>query len=208
MSKGPAASSSRLSAPSRRHFTRAALLLPALAPLAGCSGSAALDTFDLSSARAPSATRGHGQVVIAEPVATSPIDSDRVIVRPTPESLATLKGAQWSDRLPRLVQTKLVQSFENSRPAGAVGRPGAGMEAAWTLTSEIRRFEIDVAAGEAVVELSVKLIAEKSGHVAANRVFTARGPGSAEDGAKAAAALDAAFGIVMRDILAWTATRV
>ena len=35
--------------------------------------------------------------------------TDRVIVRPTPETVATLKGAQWSDRLPRLDYEQVVR---------------------------------------------------------------------------------------------------
>jgi cholesterol transport system auxiliary component len=179
-------------------------------PLSACGGGGgALETFDLS-AGAPIAVAGRsrGQLAIVEPVATSPVDSDRIVVRPSPDTVATLKGAQWSEPLPRLAQTRLLQTFENSHFLRAVGRPGSGIEARYSLVSEIRRFEIDVAAGEAVVEMSVKLVASASGSIVAGKVFSARAPGSAGSGAAAAVALDAALGDVMRDIVAWTAPRV
>ena len=181
-----------------------------LAPaLAACSGGAALDSFDLT---AVSAGRGvaiaRGQLVVSEPIASPPTDSDRIIVRPTPDTLATLKGAQWVDRLPRLVQTRLVQTFENSRLLKSVGRPEAKLQADYTLSSEIRNFEMDVAGGAAVVEISVKLVAEKNGRIVAAQVFSNRIPGSADQGANAAFALDQALGQTMQQIVAWTASRI
>lgn len=185
-----------------RLLTAAALALL----LQGCGGSAP-ESFDLSAVRAGAAGAAHGQLVVNEPLATAPGDSDRIIVRPTPDTLAALKGAQWVERLPRLVQTRMVQSFENSRLLASVGRPDAKIQATMSLSSEIRRFEIDVGAGEAIVEISVKLIAERSGRIAAARIFTASAPGSAASGTAAAAALDQALGEALRQIVVWTAAR-
>jgi cholesterol transport system auxiliary component len=178
--------------------------LACVALLAACSGGATLETFDLSalpggaSARAP-----RGQLVVAEPLASPPLDSDRLIVRPSPDTVATLKGAQWSDRLPRLVQTRLVQSFENSRLLRSVARPEAKIRADATLSAEIRRFDIDIAAGQAVVEISVRLVAEKTGRILAARIFEARAAGSATEGGMAAQALDHALADVLRQIVGW-----
>lgn len=175
--------------------------------LAGC-GSSALDSYSLSAAR--DGVRGRAsarQMAIAEPVAGSPYDSDRIVVRTGGDAVAYLKGAQWVDRLPRHLQTLMVQSFENARLLRSVGRPSERFVADVSLNSEIRRFEIDVQSAEAVVEISAKIITEGTGRIVAARVFTARVPGSASDGKAAAAALDAAFGRVVRDLVAWAAGR-
>ena len=125
-----------------RRFRAIALVVACAALLAACGGGAPLDTFDLSALPGGGAARApRGQLVVAEPLTTSPLDSDRVIVRPTPDTVATLKGAQWTDRLPRLVQTRLVQSFENSRLLRSVARPEAKIQADAALTSDIRRFD-------------------------------------------------------------------
>lgn len=152
------------------------------------------------------AARARGQLVIELPAATSPADSDRIVVRPTPDTVATLKGAQWAENLPRLVQTRLLQSFENARLLRAVGRPGEGVDATRTLTSEIRRFDIDIANTEAVVEVAVKIIAPSTGRILAARIFSAQAPAPKADGPGAARALDQALGEVMRQIVAWGAT--
>ena len=179
-----------------------------LAFLAACSAGP-VATFDLSAAPEGKPVRkARGQVVVSEPSASAPTDGDRIVVRPAGDSVATLKGAQWSERLPHLVQTRLVQSFENARMLTAVGRADSRITAPYALTTEIRRFEIDVARGEAVVEISAKLVAEQSGHITAAQVFSAAVPGSASDGATAVAALDAALGSVMSQIVVWTAARI
>lgn len=171
--------------------------------VAGCASSP-LITYDLSAPRAGVGGRAGGaQMVVAVPTATSPLDSDRIVVRSPTEGVTLLKGAQWSDQLPQLVQSRLIQTFENGKLLRAVGRPGDRIAADYTLVSEIRRFEIDVATGEAVVEISAKLVGDRSGRIAAGRIFSARTAGSASDGAAATLALDEAMGKVLREIVAW-----
>ncbi len=193
--------------PTRRQRVAATLAVLALLPLAACGGGPS-DTFDLLAATdLAGSSRARGQLVVLEPAATSPADSDRIVVHPTPNTVATLKGAQWPENLPRLLQTRLIQSFENSRLLARVARPGEGIEANAQLATEIRRFDIDIATGQAVVEISAKLVSTGSGRVLAAKVFSASEPGDAKDGAGAARALNAAFASVARDMVSWTAVR-
>ena len=184
-----------------------AAALALVLPLAGCaSGPPA--TFDLSAAAAKRPLRALGaQVAVTEPVATAPVDTDRIVVRPTPDTVALLKGAQWAERLPRLMQTRLLQSFENARLLRFVSRPDGRVVAQYSLNTEIRRFDMDLSRGEAVVEISVTLVEEGAGRIAAAKIFSARTP-AADDGPSAAAALDAALGDVRGQIVMGTAGRV
>ena len=129
--------------------------------------------------------------------------------RPTPRlaPFPPLTSAQWVERLPSLVQTRLIQTFENGKSLRSVGRPGDKMVADSSLNSEIRKFEINVTTGQANVEISAKLIGETSGRVMAAGIFSAQVPGSASEGANAAAALDAALSQVLRQIVVWTTSR-
>lgn len=173
------------------------------AGLGGCGGAAPL-TFDL--AAVPGAARPGGSarsIVVAEPTGIQPFESDRIIVRQSGGALSFLGGGQWADRLPRLIQTRLVQSLENSGRLRSVSRPGDKIAADYQLISEIRAFDIAAGSGEAVVDLSAKLIADGSGRVVAARVFTARVPiGKVEAGA-AAVGLDQALGSVLADMVRW-----
>ncbi len=175
--------------------------------LASCGGAPPV-TFDLTAPTYSSLGHGGGgSLVVTEPVASSPTDSDRIVVRPSPETVATLKGAQWADRLPRLVQTRLVQTFENARYLRSVGRPDGKIAARYSLNCEIRRFEMDVASGEAIVEISVKIADDLAGKVVAAQIFSAKVPASADNPGVAAVALDTALGHVMRQIVAWAGPR-
>ena len=178
-----------------------------LTGLTGCGGGSVPETFDLTAPLGFAATRApRGQLVVAEPVATLPVDSDRIVIRTGPEAVAYLTGAQWADRLPRLVQTRLIAAFENAHALKTVGRPGISADN--SLSSEIRRFEVDITTGEAVVELSVKLVGDKSGRIRAAKIFTARQPAPSKGAAAIAAALDLAMAICLRDIVNWTAGQI
>jgi cholesterol transport system auxiliary component len=173
--------------------------------LAACS-SAPLATYDLSAASGGFAARaGPGQLAILRPDATLPTDSDRIVVRADTLSVAYLTGAQWADKLPVLVQSRLIESFQNARLLRAVGRPG--MLADFSLQTSIRRFELDAARTEATVEISAQILSQ-SGRIIAGRLFSGTVPVASSDPAVVAAALDAALARVMRDIVIWTAPKI
>jgi cholesterol transport system auxiliary component len=180
------------------------LLFAGAAVLAGCGGGATPTTFDLS---APS---GFGRVggsraalIVVEPTTVQTLDSDRIIVKDSAGALSFLGGGQWADRVPRLVQTRLIQTFENGNRLGAVARPGERIVPDLQLNTDIRSFNIDAASGAAVVEITAKLVGDRTGKVQRARLFTARVPASAVDGAAAAQALDRALSQVLIEIVRW-----
>ncbi|MDB5643292.1 MAG: hypothetical protein JWN07_2609, partial [Hyphomicrobiales bacterium] len=148
-----------------------------------------------------------GVLVIPEPSASSPTDGERIVVRTGPSAVAVIKGAQWTERLPRLLQSRLIQTFENARLLRSVSRPGDGVTPDRGLVWEVRRFEMDATTGQAVVELSVKVL-DPSGRVLGAQIFTAQAPGDANQGATASLALDVASNEVLRQIVAWASGRV
>lgn len=178
--------------------------------LAACSSSAPPSTFDLTAPREGiAAGRGRGLLVVAEPQALQALDSNRILVLTRDGSIAYLPDAQWSDRLPKLVQVRLIQTFENGRRIQAVGRPGDRLVPAAQLNSEIRTFGIDERTGEAVVEISAKIVNDRTGRILAGQVFTSRIPaGGATSGPAATAVLDLATQTVLRDIVRWVSTRM
>lgn len=182
--------------------------IAALLCLVSACGSSPLATFDISAPRdglKPRALRGI--LVIPEPTAPAPTDGDRIVVRSGVSAVSVLAGAQWSDRLPRLLQTRMIQTFENAKLMRSVGRPGEGLSADRSFNWDVRRFEIDVPTGQAVVEISVKVLTP-DGRIAAAQIFRSQVPGSASDGASATTALDAASNNVLRQIVAWAGARI
>lgn len=197
----------------RRHrfvflLARAAPIVLALA-LTGCA-SAPVPTFDLSAPSAFAARGGGaGQLVVVAPTALAALDTERILVEPSPGQITYLPDAQWSDRLPALLQARTIQAFENGSKLRRVARPGDGITADYQLNIDIRTFGVQVSASgaEAVVELSAKVIGLASGKILAAQIFSARVPVSAVNGPGATAALDAASNKVLTDIVKWASAR-
>src|SRR5215218_9297355 len=85
----------------------------------------------------------------------------------------------------------------------AVSRPGERVTPDYLLNTEIRAFQISSATGEAVVELSGRLVQDRTGRIVAGRVFSAREPVAKVDAASAAQALDAALSRVLIEMVRW-----
>src|SRR5215472_290414 len=83
--------------------------------LAACGGGAPSATIvDLKAAKPAAAHALRGQIRIAQPTATADLSSERILVRETPLTLATLSGVRLPDTLPSLLRARLVQSFQNA----------------------------------------------------------------------------------------------
>ncbi|WP_457298741.1 ABC-type transport auxiliary lipoprotein family protein [Phyllobacterium sp. P5_D12] len=186
--------------------TTIAALLLALS-VSACASSKKLDTFDLSSASPDvSSPKKQGrQILIAAPSALKALDGENIVVRSGLNSISFLKGAQWADRLPNIVQSRLVQAFESTGRLGGVGRPGEGLAIDYQVISDIRTFNINVSSGRiAIVEIAIKILNDKNGTVRSARVFRATSPVSGEGNASYIAALDRAFDSASSDIVTWT----
>jgi cholesterol transport system auxiliary component len=185
--------------------------------LAGCAGGlgslvtkAPPTAYDLAAARdfPHRASPARGQLVIAEPVGLAGYESEKIMVRPAPGQAAQLADAQWQDRLPKLMQARILQSFENANRLRAVGRPADKIATDFALVMEIRAFEISATDGTAVVEVAAKIVRERTGRIMAARVFRVVVAAAATEGAQAVAALDEAFGKMEKELVLWAARRV
>ena len=187
----------------------AALLLSGCAGAIG--GSTPPDTYSLT-ANAPVDAAGSArgrQILIAEPQALKALDSEQIVIRPTPSSLQYLAKSQWSDRLPKMVQDRLVRAFEDTGRVGGVGRPGEGLAIDYQVVTSVRAFEIDASgADRAVVSISAKILNDRNGVVVASDVFSASAPVRGSDNPAYVRALDAAFDEVSADIVSWTLGRI
>ncbi|MFO1116441.1 MAG: ABC-type transport auxiliary lipoprotein family protein [Beijerinckiaceae bacterium] len=186
---------------------RATLLLCCGLALAGCN-SAPLASYDLDPAPVPAmnARAIRGALVIPEPRADDPYDTDRIIVRSEPNQLSLLSDAQWSDRLTSMVQSRLIATFQNAHFLKSVGRPGDPGD--YELIIDIRRFEIDATSDLARVELAARIIGGKSGKGVAGKIFNSTAPAPTTANGAAAAALDKALADAMRAIVGWTAKQI
>jgi len=138
-------------------------------PAAACASSPPA-TYDLTPAPAIfAALAGRGQLAVLRPDAIQPADSDRIVVRYDPQSVAYLTGAQWADKLPSLVQSRLIESFQNAHLLREVGRPGMLADSisrpAYGGSNWIRR------KARQSVEISAQILSQ-SGRIIAGRLFS------------------------------------
>ena len=89
-------------------------------------------------------------------------DTQRILFSPANDS-TEFANAQWADTIPRLLQARLIQSFENYDIAHAPLRSADGAEADYQLLIDIREFQ--VAAGTqpaAKIAFSARLLTSRA----------------------------------------------
>ena len=92
------------------------------------------------------------------------------------DELAPLGNAKWADSLTKLVQSRIIQSFENTGSLNEVSRPIEGGAPEYQLATEIRKFQIvNAPERKAEAQISAKIIAA-DGHIVAARVFDGSAP--------------------------------
>ncbi len=189
-------------------MTHACLAL--MLALGGCGslgGTKALDTYDLTSAGAVASgpRKAKVQVLVTEPQALKALDSENIVVRAGSSQIQYIAGAQWSDRLPKIVQARLIEAFERSGRIGGVGRPGEGLAIDYQIITDIRAFGVEN--GVAIVEIGAKLLNDRNGVVRSTKTFTASVKASSgADGF--VAALDQAFSSVTAELVAWAGKNI
>jgi cholesterol transport system auxiliary component len=167
-------------------------------------------TFDLQAPTSFPASTGStsAQFAVTEPTAVGSLNSERIVVRPTPTEITYLAKTQWSDRAPKLVQARLIDAFQNTGRVRSVGAPGGAVDNDAGLVTDLRAFHIDAQTGMAVVAINVRLVSDATGRVSASKSFEAQVPVAGKGADAMVAALNAAFAKVATDIVVWTLARI
>lgn len=183
--------------------------------LGGCAvaglggGSSAPATYNIATPKvsdAPS-SRVARQVTVSPPTAIRALDTDRIMVSASGGRISYYGDSAWSDRLPRLVQSRLVEAMQDSGAFKAVLTAQDRVDGDFAVATEIRSFQLDVEAGSsaATVAIFCKIVDERQGRVIATREFSARTSAPKDDAAAAVAALQESFNQVTGDMVRWLA---
>jgi phospholipid/cholesterol/gamma-HCH transport system substrate-binding protein len=146
------------------------------------------------------------QIVIGDVNAVLVFDTQKILSRSATGTYAPIADALWADNLPKLVQAKLIQSFENAHQLQSVSRPLEQLTPEYRLEVSIRAFQL-AADGKANVELAARLVSDK-GMVKGARIFSAVINAKNDLAAEAAAALNRAFAEVATELVRWTIAQV
>ena len=184
--------------------------------LAGCSGlfggSAPAHLYRVTPKSTYPANLPHRpvQILVDVPLAPAGLDSSRIALSRSAISIDYFADSEWTDRAPLLVQTALVESFEDSNTINAIDRESVGLRADFVLKTEIRHFEAvyDSPNGPPDVwtAINVRLVDPSNRDIVAHSSFERRQRASANDVPSIVAAFDEALGGVMKDIVVWTVT--
>ena len=145
------------------------------------------------------------RLTVGPPGANQLLDSPRIAVRPSPDRLQTYKGARWVDSGPEVLQTAIVQAFEDSGKIPGVSRFGGGNRGDFALLTELRAFETVYGADgpQVVIELQARLLQFRPGEIAASRRFRVAVP-TAPDVDSVVAAFGRAMSQMSGELVGWT----
>jgi cholesterol transport system auxiliary component len=148
------------------------------------------------------------QVVVAVPTASETLDTERIALERAPNIMDYYAHAQWTDRLPLLIQSLLVEAFENSGRIAGVAREAAGIRADVVLEIELRHFEAYYAVQDTPPEIHVALVPKLVGalhrEVIGATEITRSARATANDMARITAAFTVAGTDALKETVRWT----
>ena len=193
---------------------RSFLVSGAAFALAGCSGIQLLPTpmspqlYVLRpQVMMPMDARVGWRLSVGSPDAPASLDTERIALSRSPNTMDYFANAAWNDRVPLLVQRLLIQTFDASNRIIAVGRDTSGLENDYLLDTEIRDFEARYdtpdGAPRIVVGIQAKLARMPQRLILASLNATQEAPAAANNLDSIVSAFNQATGATVAQIANW-----
>ncbi|MDH3233894.1 MAG: ABC-type transport auxiliary lipoprotein family protein [Alphaproteobacteria bacterium] len=208
----------------------AAVIAAALIALGACSSiipGADRDPprlYDLSpkSTFAKNLPRSRWQLVVEPPIAAAGLSSARIALKRHHLRIEYYAQAAWTDTTPTMIQTLIIESFENSKKIVSVGRTSAGLRSDFVLQTSLREFQAEYgnrgltkkarketenknAVGPVVrVSINAKLVKMPERTIIASRTFQHTVIAASNSMEEIVAAFDDALGKALKRIVRWT----
>jgi len=180
-----------------------------VASLVGANSEPPPATFDLL----VKAHRGLGrlgvQMVVNEASAVEALSSARIAIKTGPHEISYFAATAWTDKLPRLLQMRLIESFENSHILKAVGTGNDRIRGDVGLSMEIRDFQVEVnkRVAQAHIRLFVKLVDEDRGQLLASREFSDTSSAASDSPSDGVEALNQSYDMIAKKLMRWIVKR-
>ena len=151
------------------------------------------------------------QLTVALPIADAALNTARIALRQNPISLEYYARANWVDTAPQMIQTLLVESFENTGKIVSIGRQSVTLRADYSLLTDLREFQAEYI-GEGPprvrVRLNAKLVRMPQRTILATETFEFLVPSASSDLEAVVSAFDVALGRTLKRIVQWALTSV
>ena len=201
----------------RRSVLASGLVIAAIA-ISGCSSiipGADRDPpelYDLSpkSTFAPDTPTVGWQLIVERPIAAAGLSSSRIALKRHALKLEYYAKTSWTDLAPKMVQTLIVESFENSRRIVSVGRESAGLRSDFVLKTELREFQAEYLGGakngapRVRVRVNAKLVLMPQRTIVAGITIEKFVTAKSNSMAAIVRAFDYSLGKTLRRLVGWT----
>jgi cholesterol transport system auxiliary component len=168
----------------------------------------AMDNYTLQPLPVVQGKGGSRHLVVNLPTASGALTTDRILIKPSALQAAYLPKGRWTDPVPQLVQTLLVDSLQNAGGFRLVGRDPAGLTPDFVALVEVNAFQAEApAAGTTqtpvTVSLTISLLSATDNRLIATRRFDASQMAATTDTLTVVSAFDAATHQVLSDAVNW-----
>lgn len=148
------------------------------------------------------------QLAIDIPEAPASLDTKRIALKLSNTSIDYYAGSVWSDAAPKLMQSRLVESFDNTGKIVSVARESASLRSDFLLLTDLREFTA-VYEGKGStpvihVRLNAKIIKMPQRDIIAGKTFFAKVGAEADEMNAIIEAFDTALGKVLKRVVTWT----
>jgi cholesterol transport system auxiliary component len=185
-------------------------LLPALAACSLLTGSnSEPNLYELS----PKSTfpddlpKVNAQLLVQTPAASAGLTSARIAIKLKPETLEYVDHAAWTDVAPNVIQTLIIESFDNVNKVKGVAREGSGLRVDFLLKTDLREFQAELYKGRAkyvLVRFSCKLVRWRTREIIASFRIWRRVPLKDTKIDTIVEGYNEALGKVLKRLVTWT----
>jgi cholesterol transport system auxiliary component len=147
------------------------------------------------------------QLTVDAPAASANLNTGRIAIAMSPTSSDYYSKTAWTDRAPLMVQTRIIDSFENSRKIVAVARESIAIRANYVLQTDLRNFEaMYFYGGTPIVNVRIvaKLVRMPDRQIIGVATFQRCVRARADKVPRVVEAFDQALGSVIKQLVSWT----
>ncbi len=159
------------------------------------------------------------QLLVETPNSPAGLNTARIALQDSPVELRYFRQATWTDFGPKMVQSLMIESFENSGRIVSVGREQIGLRSDFVLKSDLREFQAEYdnaipaeatalaanySAPWARVRINLKLVKMPQREIVATETFERRVRATSNTMTDIIAAFDGALGKALKSAVVWT----
>ena len=151
------------------------------------------------------------QLTIGVPNADAALNTQRIALRRNPVSLEYYARATWVDTAPQMIQTLLVESFENSKKIVSIGRQSVTLRADYSLLTDLREFQAEYLGSgppRVRVRLNARMVRMPQREILALQTFEYLEQATDSSLEAVVVAFDSALGKTLKKIVEWSLTTV